>query len=260
MHVTAIIAAGGRGQRFGGAQPKQLLSVGGRPILERSVVAFASHPVGRRARRRAAAGAWRRSARVSARDGQAAAHRGGRRAAAGLGGQRVSRRRRSRRDHRDSRRGAPVRERGSDRSARSRRRPNRARRSRRARARHREAAWAGFGPARSTYAAARDDLSGADAAGVPARRAARRARARRARSRRRDRRGGAGRARRAAGAARRRRSVEHQDHDAGRSGDGRGDRASGRSRRRRARRGSRPPHGRVPAPVTTCIVSSPAGR
>lgn len=44
MHVTAIIAAGGIGQRFGGAQPKQLLSVGGRPILERSVMAFASHP------------------------------------------------------------------------------------------------------------------------------------------------------------------------------------------------------------------------
>ena len=44
MHVTAIIAAGGRGQRFGGAEPKQLLVVGGRPILERSVEAFASHP------------------------------------------------------------------------------------------------------------------------------------------------------------------------------------------------------------------------
>src|SRR5471030_2692850 len=44
MHVTAIIAAGGRGQRFGAAQPKQLLSVGGRPILERSIAAFASHP------------------------------------------------------------------------------------------------------------------------------------------------------------------------------------------------------------------------
>jgi 2-C-methyl-D-erythritol 4-phosphate cytidylyltransferase/2-C-methyl-D-erythritol 2,4-cyclodiphosphate synthase len=44
MHVTAIIAAGGRGQRFGGAEPKQLLAVGGRPILERSVTAFASHP------------------------------------------------------------------------------------------------------------------------------------------------------------------------------------------------------------------------
>jgi 2-C-methyl-D-erythritol 4-phosphate cytidylyltransferase/2-C-methyl-D-erythritol 2,4-cyclodiphosphate synthase len=44
MHVTAIIAAGGRGQRFGGAQPKQLLAVGGRPILERSVDAFLAHP------------------------------------------------------------------------------------------------------------------------------------------------------------------------------------------------------------------------
>jgi 2-C-methyl-D-erythritol 4-phosphate cytidylyltransferase/2-C-methyl-D-erythritol 2,4-cyclodiphosphate synthase len=44
MHVTAIIAAGGRGQRFGGAGPKQLLSVGGTPILARSIEAFASHP------------------------------------------------------------------------------------------------------------------------------------------------------------------------------------------------------------------------
>ena len=44
MHVTAIIAAGGRGQRFGGAEPKQVLSIGGRPILQRSVEAFASHP------------------------------------------------------------------------------------------------------------------------------------------------------------------------------------------------------------------------
>jgi len=44
MHVTAIIAAGGRGQRFGASEPKQLLTVGGRPILERSVTAFLSHP------------------------------------------------------------------------------------------------------------------------------------------------------------------------------------------------------------------------
>jgi 2-C-methyl-D-erythritol 4-phosphate cytidylyltransferase / 2-C-methyl-D-erythritol 2,4-cyclodiphosphate synthase len=43
MHVTAIIAAGGRGLRFGGAQPKQLVSIGGRTILERSIEAFASH-------------------------------------------------------------------------------------------------------------------------------------------------------------------------------------------------------------------------
>jgi 2-C-methyl-D-erythritol 4-phosphate cytidylyltransferase/2-C-methyl-D-erythritol 2,4-cyclodiphosphate synthase len=44
MHVTAIIAAGGRGRRFGGAEAKQLLPVGGTPILARSVEAFASHP------------------------------------------------------------------------------------------------------------------------------------------------------------------------------------------------------------------------
>ena len=44
MYVTAIIAAGGSGQRFGGAAPKQLLSIGGRPILQRSVEAFVSHP------------------------------------------------------------------------------------------------------------------------------------------------------------------------------------------------------------------------
>ena len=43
MHVTAIIAAGGRGARFGGTLPKQLLPLGGRPILQRSVEAFAGH-------------------------------------------------------------------------------------------------------------------------------------------------------------------------------------------------------------------------
>jgi len=44
MFVTAIIAAGGRGARFGGGQPKQLLTVGGRAILEWSVAAFVDHP------------------------------------------------------------------------------------------------------------------------------------------------------------------------------------------------------------------------
>ena len=42
MFVSAIIAAGGRGLRFGGTSPKQLLSLGGRPILARSVEAFAA--------------------------------------------------------------------------------------------------------------------------------------------------------------------------------------------------------------------------
>jgi 2-C-methyl-D-erythritol 4-phosphate cytidylyltransferase / 2-C-methyl-D-erythritol 2,4-cyclodiphosphate synthase len=44
MFVTAIIAAGGHGLRFGGGSPKQLLEVGGRAILERSVASFLAHP------------------------------------------------------------------------------------------------------------------------------------------------------------------------------------------------------------------------
>src|SRR4029434_9553324 len=44
MFVTAIIAAGGRGRRLGSRVPKQLLRVGGRPILERTVTTFVSHP------------------------------------------------------------------------------------------------------------------------------------------------------------------------------------------------------------------------
>ena len=40
MHVSAIIAAGGRGSRFGGAQPKQLQMLAGVPILKRTVDAF----------------------------------------------------------------------------------------------------------------------------------------------------------------------------------------------------------------------------
>jgi 2-C-methyl-D-erythritol 4-phosphate cytidylyltransferase/2-C-methyl-D-erythritol 2,4-cyclodiphosphate synthase len=44
MFVSAIIAAGGRGVRLGSAVPKQLLTVAGRPILERSVAIFLAHP------------------------------------------------------------------------------------------------------------------------------------------------------------------------------------------------------------------------
>lgn len=44
MHVTAIIAAGGRGARFGADRPKQLLTLGGVPILQRSVEAFLRSP------------------------------------------------------------------------------------------------------------------------------------------------------------------------------------------------------------------------
>jgi len=44
VHVTAIIAAGGRGARFGGDHPKQMLLLGGRSILQRSVEAFQHSP------------------------------------------------------------------------------------------------------------------------------------------------------------------------------------------------------------------------
>jgi 2-C-methyl-D-erythritol 4-phosphate cytidylyltransferase/2-C-methyl-D-erythritol 2,4-cyclodiphosphate synthase len=40
VHVTAIIAAAGRGLRFGGSRPKQLITIAGLPILQRSVEAF----------------------------------------------------------------------------------------------------------------------------------------------------------------------------------------------------------------------------
>jgi len=40
VHVSAIIAAGGRGSRFGGSQPKQLQMLAGVPILKRTVDAF----------------------------------------------------------------------------------------------------------------------------------------------------------------------------------------------------------------------------
>jgi 2-C-methyl-D-erythritol 4-phosphate cytidylyltransferase/2-C-methyl-D-erythritol 2,4-cyclodiphosphate synthase len=45
VHVTAIIAAGGRGVRFGAGRPKQLLTLGGVPILQRSVDALIGHPL-----------------------------------------------------------------------------------------------------------------------------------------------------------------------------------------------------------------------
>jgi 2-C-methyl-D-erythritol 4-phosphate cytidylyltransferase / 2-C-methyl-D-erythritol 2,4-cyclodiphosphate synthase len=44
MYIVAIIAAAGQGRRFGSAVPKQLVRVGGRTLLERSVDAFAGSP------------------------------------------------------------------------------------------------------------------------------------------------------------------------------------------------------------------------
>lgn len=43
MHVAAIIAAGGRGARLGGSVPKQLLTLGGKSILQRSVDTIQAH-------------------------------------------------------------------------------------------------------------------------------------------------------------------------------------------------------------------------
>src|SRR5262249_37450039 len=44
MRVSAIVAAGGRGLRFGGDRPKQLVEIDGTSILERSVRVFRAHP------------------------------------------------------------------------------------------------------------------------------------------------------------------------------------------------------------------------
>ena len=44
MSVGVIIVAGGRGARMGGAVPKQLLEIGGRSILRRSIEVFDRHP------------------------------------------------------------------------------------------------------------------------------------------------------------------------------------------------------------------------
>jgi 2-C-methyl-D-erythritol 4-phosphate cytidylyltransferase/2-C-methyl-D-erythritol 2,4-cyclodiphosphate synthase len=44
MFVSAIIVAGGRGTRVGGVVPKQMLDLGGRSMLQRSIDAFDRHP------------------------------------------------------------------------------------------------------------------------------------------------------------------------------------------------------------------------
>ena len=44
MRVVAVIAAAGQGRRFGAAGPKQLLEIGGRSVLRRSVDAFDASP------------------------------------------------------------------------------------------------------------------------------------------------------------------------------------------------------------------------
>ena len=44
MQVGVVIAAGGQGLRIGGAIPKQLLEIGGKSVLQRSVALFDEHP------------------------------------------------------------------------------------------------------------------------------------------------------------------------------------------------------------------------
>jgi len=44
MHVVAVIAAAGQGRRLGAARPKQLLEIGGRSVVRRSVDAFDASP------------------------------------------------------------------------------------------------------------------------------------------------------------------------------------------------------------------------
>ena len=251
MHVTAIIAAGGRGQRFGGARPKQLLALDGRTLLERSVEAFLAHPSIDEVVVALPPDVAQDPPAYLRRRGQAAAHGRRRRAPAGFGVERVCRRGRGERSVLDSRRGAAVCLRGSDRPHDRGRRGARRGDRRDRRERHREArapvdgapvesGFSRIGSRRAGDARPRDDLSRADAAGVPPRRA-RGGRGARAVGRRSHRRGGPGRARRLSGAPRRRRGEQHQDHD------------GGGPRRRRASNDARPraPAARVSA--TTCI-------
>ncbi|MGE3512145.1 MAG: 2-C-methyl-D-erythritol 4-phosphate cytidylyltransferase, partial [Vicinamibacterales bacterium] len=44
ISTSAIVAAGGRGQRFGAGRPKQLVDIGGRSLLDWSLQALLQHP------------------------------------------------------------------------------------------------------------------------------------------------------------------------------------------------------------------------
>lgn len=44
MEVAAIIVAGGRGSRAGNGKPKQYRTIGGEPVLRRTLRAFDAHP------------------------------------------------------------------------------------------------------------------------------------------------------------------------------------------------------------------------
>lgn len=42
--TVAVVLAGGVGERMGAGRPKQLMEIGGRPILARAIAAFDAHP------------------------------------------------------------------------------------------------------------------------------------------------------------------------------------------------------------------------
>ena len=44
MHTVALVVAAGRGERFGGALPKQYAGLAGKPVLRHAIEAFVRHP------------------------------------------------------------------------------------------------------------------------------------------------------------------------------------------------------------------------
>src|SRR4051812_34322235 len=50
MTITALIVAAGKGERLGGAMPKQYRTLGGKPVLRWAVESLACHPAVRTTR------------------------------------------------------------------------------------------------------------------------------------------------------------------------------------------------------------------
>ncbi|MGI5165051.1 2-C-methyl-D-erythritol 4-phosphate cytidylyltransferase [Spirillospora sp. CA-253888] len=72
MRTIAVVLAGGIGQRMGADRPKQLIEIGGRPILALSVAAFDGHPGIDEVLVVMAAGHLREAAAIAARFGKIA--------------------------------------------------------------------------------------------------------------------------------------------------------------------------------------------
>ena len=71
--TVAVVLAGGTGERMGAGRPKQLIDVGGRPILARTIGAFDAHPGIGEVVVVMAAGHLREAAAIAARFGKTAA-------------------------------------------------------------------------------------------------------------------------------------------------------------------------------------------